>query len=126
MPEMLTLEQQLLSKVIEAATKSAEGATASAAAISSLEQQLAEVKTTINACAAELDKLVEERQKATETQKERSEWLRSLLTPQTVYYTLILLLAMFGIRLSLPVPMPDFEQPKISIESSQGDRSEQP
>lgn len=103
----------LLPLVVEAVTKSAEGQTASAASLHSLEGQITELRTVIQGHTAEIKRVNDYRKSELRQQEERSRWLESLLTPQTLYYTLLLLGAAFGLRATIPAPV---QVPPLGVE----------
>lgn len=95
----------LLPTVVSAATRAAEGQTATSAALQGIERSQDELRNKIAALTSEVQKLCEVRREEYDQKKESSAWIRSILTPQTVYYTIILLLTGFGIRATIPAPV---------------------
>lgn len=95
----------MLPVVVEAVTKSAEGHTASAASISTLEAQVAELKVALQANTAEVKRVNDYRKAELQQQEENGKWLRSLLRPETLYYTVLLIATALGIRATIPTPV---------------------
>ena len=87
---------ELLKNTIDAATRSAEGATKSAAAVQSLEGQVSELKGKCEEMAGAVKRLADAAEAEKEAQKERGMWLRSLIKPETIYYTVLIIAGLFG------------------------------
>ena len=87
---------ELLKNTIEAATKSAEGATKSAAATQALETQITELKGKCEEMAGAVKRLADAAEAEKEAREERGKWLRSLITPQTLYYTVVIVIALLA------------------------------
>ena len=88
--------EMLIQRVIEAATRSAEGATKSAAAIQTLEGQLQELKLECKTLGSELKRLSDLEHAKQQNAAEHGKWLRSLIRPETLYYTLVIIAALLG------------------------------
>jgi len=86
--------------LVEAVTRSAEGHMTSAAAIRALETQIVELKVIVGRIAAAEERQAAEQERETRRRTERGEWLRSLLKPETIYYTLVIILTALGFRLT--------------------------
>ena len=87
---------ELLRQTIRAATRSAEGATKSAATLQELVGQLQELKGQCKECADELERLADAEERRQKEQQERGKWLRSLIKPETLYYTVVIIASLFG------------------------------
>jgi len=87
---------ELLKNTIEAATRSAEGATKSAAAVQSLEGRVAELKGKCEDMAGAVKRLADAAEDEKEAKKERGMWLRTLIKPETLYYTVLIIAGLFG------------------------------
>jgi hypothetical protein len=87
---------QLLKHTIDAATKSAEGATKSAAALQAVETQLQELKGQCQLTGDAVKRLADVAETENNDRKERGKWLRSLIKPETLYYTVVIIASMFG------------------------------
>lgn len=106
-PDGASAEQvlrEMLPVVITAATKSAESATAAAAAIRSFEVQLSETKSAVDAntrAIRDLRAALEEKNKAT---AEKNAWLRTLFQPQFLFpfvlQLIFIILGLLGVRYS--------------------------
>lgn len=112
--------------LVEAVTKSAEGHLTSAAAIHGLEREITDLKGALGRLEAVVERIAvaeerqaDEQEKEGKRQVERGEWLRTLVKPETIYYTLVIILTALGFRLStLSAPsvipagaFPSVEQP---------------
>lgn len=95
----------MLPVVVEAVTKSAEGSTASAAAIQNLEAQIVELKGVVSHCHGEIKRIADAKVDETEQKRENGKTMRALLKPETVYYTIVLILTALGFRLTIPTPV---------------------
>ena len=109
MPDALLME--LLKQTVGAATRSAEGATASAAALQGMEGRMAEMHAAVQANTTAVAALATEKQQDREDREERGRWLRTFVSPQNVYYTLLIIGSALGIRISLLPDVPTLPQP---------------
>jgi hypothetical protein len=103
----------MLPLVVESATKAAEGQTASAAAIGALETQLSEVKTELQGIRSEMQSARNSKAAEEKVREENGKWLRSLLKPELIYYTVVLILTAMGLRATIPAPvhLPEVDMP---------------
>ena len=108
----------MLPLVVDAATKSAEGQTASAAALGGVEGQLAEMKLELKNLRDEVKSMRESKAAEQKVREENGKWLRSLLKPEILYYTIVLILTALGLRATIPAPV-QVPLPVPPIESSQ-------
>lgn len=108
--------RQMLPVLVEAVTKSAEGQTASAAASQALETQISELRSKVEMCHAEMKRIADAKVDEQKKQETTQLWLQSLIKPETLYYTVIIILTATGFRFSLvntpgmapiPVPLPE-------------------
>tara|TARA_R110002126_G_scaffold52672_20_gene143022 strand:- start:3039 stop:3380 length:342 start_codon:yes stop_codon:yes gene_type:complete len=92
----------MLPLVVDVATKSAEGQTSVAAGLSSLDAQVGELKNAVQKNTAAVKQLTAAKKAEAMQKVETGKWLRALLKPETVYYTIVLALTAMGIRMTLP------------------------
>lgn len=98
--------RQMLPVLVDALTKSAAGHTTSAATIQALETQVSELKAVVQSCHSEFKRIADAEEEAGKRREENGKWLRSLLRPETIYYTVVIILTALGFRLSAaPVPL---------------------
>jgi len=94
--------RSMLPLVVEVATKSAEGQTSVAAALGSLEAQVAELKAVVQENTTAVKQLVASKAAEVQQKEETGKWLRALLRPETLYYTVLIILTALGIRTTIP------------------------
>lgn len=99
------LLRHMLPLVVSAVTKSAEGQTMSASAIQNLEGQVAELKAAVQANTSEVKRVNDYRKAELQQRDDDKKWLQSLLRPETLYYTLLLIGTALGIRATIPAPV---------------------
>lgn len=99
------LLRHMLPLVVSAVTKSAEGQTMSAATIQNLEAQVAELKVAVQANTAEVKRVNDYRKAELHQRDEDKKWLQSLLKPETLYYSILLVATALGIRATIPTPV---------------------
>ena len=87
---------QILKHTIDAATRAAEGSTKSAAAMQAVETQLQELKHQCQLTGEALNRLADAAEAEQSSRLERGKWLRSIIKPETIYYTLVIIGSMLG------------------------------
>jgi hypothetical protein len=88
----------LLGQVVQAASRSAEGAIASASAIQ-------EFKVALESNTKEVQRLADLKEKEVKQEEARLHWKVALIRPETLYYTILIAAAVLGIKL-IPVTLP--------------------
>lgn len=108
-PEGASAEQilrEVLPVVITAASKSAEAATAAAAAIQTFDGQMSETKTAVEANTAAIRDLKTAIEAQNQNTAEKNAWLRTLFQPQFLFpfllQLLFIVLGLAGIRYANP------------------------
>lgn len=111
--------RQTLPLVVDAVARSAEGHAASAAAMTSLEARVAELRSSVRDNSEVLAKLLahmEETKAKSQSIFGDVGGIAAAIRPSTVYYTVVLILTALGLRASIPVPTGfDVDQPGAAL-----------
>lgn len=99
------LLESMLPLVVKAASDAAASSTAAAVAVTSVEATLNGFKASLDNNTAAVLRLAEAQEDVNKARDNNQQWLRTLVTPQTLLMILVIVGSAFGLRMSFPAPV---------------------